>query len=249
MNAKVALALVVAVCSLVSLPQASAQQLSDEQFGKLMDSYLQKPENMEKVSNALQRYFLRKQEQQREAALEDQFKNPVKIEIGKSPVKGPADAKVTIVEFSEFQCPFCRQGAQTMDQVLAAYPKDVKHVFKNLPLPMHNNAKSSCVAALAAGRQGKYWEMHDKLFANQQRLGSELYNSLAQELGLDLAKFKADLEDPALAKQVDEEKALADKLGVHGTPGYFINGVQLSGAQPFPAFKQIIDRWVERKNN
>ena len=224
--------------------------MSQEQFNKLMDSYIGEPQNIEKISNAMQRYFMRKQEQQQQAQMEEQFKNPQNIEIGESPVKGPADAKVTIVEFSEFQCPFCKQGAQTMAQVANAYPKDVKVVFKHFPLPaqMHPQARNAALASIAAQKQGKFWEMHDKLFENQPRLSPDLYNSLAQELGLDMAKFKADMEDPATAKRIEEDKAQGEKVGVRGTPGFFVNGVNLSGAQPFTAFQSMVDRWLEKLN-
>ena len=132
-----------------------------------------------------------------------------------------------------------------MDEVLKAYKNDVNLVFKNLPLPFHPEAKPAAVAALAAQEQGKFWEMHDALFKNQQTLGKDTYLKLAQELGLDMEKFKADLASEKLAKRVEEDAALASKHGVNGTPGFFVGGVLVSGAQPLPAFKTIIDRWLK----
>jgi protein-disulfide isomerase len=233
---------------------ANAQKLSQEEFDKMMGTFLEKDANVEKLGNALETLFRKKREAQQKAAaldqekqLEEQFKNPVKVDAGDSPVKGPKSAKVTIIEFSDFQCPYCKRGAERMDEVLKAYPNDVKLVFKNLPLPFHPEAKPSAIAALAAGKQGKFWEMHDALFNNQGALGEKLYDRLAKELGLDLAKFKKDLADPKIAKMVDEDAALATKLGIRGTPGFFVNGVQVRGAQPLPKFKEIIDRWLSMK--
>ncbi len=158
-----------------------------------------------------------------------------------SPWKGAADGAVTILEVSDFQCPFCSRVGPTIKQILEAYPKDVRIVWANQPLPFHNNAKPAAMAALAAHKQGKFWEMHDKLFANQQQLSAENYEKWAQELGLDMAKFKADLKDDALSKQVDREQAAANATGAGGTPSFFINGKLIQGAQPFDNFKTAID--------
>jgi len=242
--------LVIAVS--LALLAAGPAFADDKAFSASMEKYLSNDANVEKVGNALERYFMKKRENKQKAAakaegqkLEEQFKNPIQVPIGKSPVKGPADAKVTIIEFSDFQCPFCGRGMKTMDDVMKEYPKDVKLVFKHLPLPFHPEAKPAAVASLAAGEQGKFWEMHDALFQNVDRLGKDLYIELAGKLELDIDKFKADLKNPALAKLVEEDLALAAKLGVRGTPGFFVNGVQVRGARPLPYFKTIIDRWLK----
>jgi len=217
------------------------------------DSYLKNDANVEKVGTALEAYFKKKRFQQQAQArqaedkkLEDQFNNPVKVDIGTSPSKGPEDARITVIEFSDFQCPFCRRGAKTMEDVLKEYPKDVKLVFKNLPLPFHPQAKPAARASLAAANQGKFWEMHDELFNNQSSLSDETYMKLAKKIGLDMEKFKADYADPKTAKMVDDDAALATKLGIRGTPGFFVNGVQVRGAQPLPKFKELIDRWLKK---
>lgn len=222
-------------------------------FDKEMDEYLGKDENVKKVGDALERYFRKKQAEQAQDAqrqegerLENQFKNPVKVDVGDSPVRGPADAKVTIVTFSDFQCPFCQRGAATMDEVLKAYPKDVKLVFKNLPLPFHDKAKPAARAALAAKKQGKFWEMHDLLFKNQQAFSEEGFVKFAGDLGLDVEKFKTDMAAPELDKTIEAESEQARQLGVNGTPGFFVNGVLISGAQPMSAFKTVIDRWLNQ---
>ncbi len=232
--------------------RAEAAGPEAKSFDKDMEAYLSKDENVKKVGDALERYFQKKREEAQQQAMKSeqermdaQFKNPVKVDIGSSPVRGNPNAKVTIVEFSDFQCPFCQRGATVMEDVLKEYPNDVKISFKNLPLPFHDKAKPAAKAALAAGKQGKFWEMHDLLFKNQGGLGDELFVKLAGDLSLDVEKFKSDLNSPEIAKAVEDDAELARKLGVNGTPGFFVNGVLVSGAQPLPAFKAIIDRWLK----
>jgi protein-disulfide isomerase len=163
-----------------------------------------------------------------------------------APVKGPRSAKVTIVEWSDFQCPFCGRVEPTVTKVLEEYPKDVRVAFKQLPLPFHNNAHTAAEAALAAKAQGKFWEMHAKMFANQQALDRPSLEKYAQEIGLNVDKFKADLDSGKWKKKVDDELAEGNKIGARGTPSFFINGKSFVGAQPFEAFKAKIDE--ELKN-
>ena len=167
-----------------------------------------------------------------------------KIPVGNSPVMGNPNAPVTIVEFSDYECPFCEKGANTLKQLYQKYPNDVRIVFKNFPLAFHKNAPGASKAALAAGQQGKYWEMHDKLFANFRNFKANSADmkgytaTLAQELGLDVDKFKTDFDNPAFEQMIKDDQALGAKLGVRGTPHFFINGVRLSGAQPLPKFEE-----------
>jgi protein-disulfide isomerase len=156
------------------------------------------------------------------------------------PWKGAANGLVTIVEVSDFQCPFCSRVGPTLKKLTEAYPNDVKIVWANQPLPFHDKAKGAAIAAAAAHRQGKFWEMHDKLFANQQQLSDANYDTWAKEIGLDVEKFKKDKADPALASQVDREQAAANATGARGTPAFFINGKLLSGAQPFEQFDAAV---------
>ncbi|MCO6430334.1 MAG: thioredoxin domain-containing protein [Deltaproteobacteria bacterium] len=227
---------------------------ADPKFQEQIEKYLESERGQERIGMAAEKYFREmqmrqaKQAQEREGALlEEQFKNPVKLEIGNSPTKGPANAAITIIEFSDFQCPFCQRGANVMDEVMKAYPNQVKLVFKNLPLAMHPQATPAAKAALAAGKQGKFWEMHDKLFANQQKLNPQYYEQAAKELGLDVEKFKTDMNDPAIEEQIKADVALAEKHDITGTPGFFVNGVAVKGAYPLQHFKKIIDRWLAKK--
>lgn len=228
--------------------------IKPEEFNKAMDEYLKKDENIEKVSMAIQTHFSKKREQEAKEAgkaeekrMEEQFKNPVKIDVGDSPFKGPKNAKVTIVEFSDFQCPYCSRGKAIMEEVLEAYPKDVKVVFKHLPLDFHPQAMPASKATVAAGKQGKFWEMHDKIFDNQSKLSDTYYAEAAKELGLNVDKFNKDFADPKTEEAVKKDLELAKSLGVQGTPNFYINGVNLRGAYPLPEFKKIIDRWLEKK--
>lgn len=224
-------------------------EIPDKDFGTAMERYLASDDGAGKIGSALERYFQKKQqdaakdqEKQAQADLEEQFKNPVKIDVGNSPVKGPATAKVTIIEFSDFQCPYCKRGRDAMDQVLKAYPNDVKVAFKHFPLAFHKEAEPAAKASWAAQQQGKFWEYHDILFNNQDKLGADYYLTVAKELKLDEAKFKADMASDAAAKQVKEDNDIGAKNGIQGTPGFFVNGVAVKGAYPFGHFKQIIDR-------
>jgi protein-disulfide isomerase len=161
--------------------------------------------------------------------------------LGDAPVKGPKDAKVTIVMWSDFQCPFCSRVEPTITKVMETYPKEVRVAFKQLPLPFHDKAHLAAEASLAAKEQGKFWEMHDKLFANQQALDRASLEKYASELGLNMNKFKAALDSGKFKEKVDAELAEGNKIGANGTPAFFINGKSLSGAQPFEAFKAKID--------
>ncbi len=163
-----------------------------------------------------------------------------KLTVGDSYMRGPENAPVTIVEFSDFQCPFCAQASKLVEQIIEAYPKEVRFVYKNFPLPFHREAMPAAKAALAAGRQGKFWEMHDKLFANQRSLGTDFYVKAAEELGLDVERFKKDMEDPAIAEQINKEMKEAREASVRGTPTFYINGKKPQG-RSFQLYKSIID--------
>jgi protein-disulfide isomerase len=164
-----------------------------------------------------------------------------KAEIKGAPIRGAKDALVTIVEYSDFQCPFCSRVQPTLGALLKDYSGKVRVVWHNLPLPFHDKARPAAIAALAAGRQGKFWEMHDLLFKNQSQLSADEIEGYAKEIGLDLAKFRRAMKDDKLAKGVDDESAAAAKIGARGTPAFFINGTFLSGAQPLERFRERVD--------
>jgi protein-disulfide isomerase len=170
------------------------------------------------------------------------------LAVGDSPSKGAADAKVTIVEFSDYQCPFCSQAEPLMDQVMQAYPKDVKRVYKQFPLTsIHPNALPASKAAVAAGKQGKFWEMHAKLFGNQRELSPENYKKWAEELKLDMARFEKDLASPDVQGAIDKEMQEARAADVTGTPTIFVNGKRLQ-QRSFEGFKAAIDAALQNKS-
>ncbi len=163
-----------------------------------------------------------------------------------APVRGNPEAKIAVVEFSDFQCPFCGRVTPTLDQVEREYGDDVRIVFKHLPLSIHPKAPAAHAASWAAHQQGKFWEMHDKIFANQRDLSDDTFVRYAGELGLDLDRFESDRASDDAKDAVAADVAEAGKLGVTGTPGFFINGRFLSGAQPFTSFKSMIDEELGR---
>jgi protein-disulfide isomerase len=182
----------------------------------------------------------RKQTQKRQRPAEDPNKIYT-IPVGSSPFKGPQDAPVTVVMFQDFQCPFSNRSLPTVKQLMELYPDRLKLVFKNFPLNFHKQAEIAAEAALAAGSQGKFWEMHDKIFAKQKEISLDKLKGYAQELNLDMKKFNEDLETHRYKKTVDEDMKLAKGAGVRGTPTFFINGKKLVGAKPVTAFQKIID--------
>jgi protein-disulfide isomerase len=165
---------------------------------------------------------------------------PVAIPVAGSPVRGPADARITLVEFSDFECPFCSAAVKQVDVVMAAYPKDVKLIYKQFPLSMHPHAQFAAEASLAAGEQGKFWEMYDLLFKNFQRLSRENVMLWAKQLGLDVDKFKADIDSRKFKPVVDKDLADGEAAGVYGTPAFYINGKQYNGEVSLAALKPIL---------
>ncbi|HVZ72570.1 MAG TPA: thioredoxin domain-containing protein [Polyangia bacterium] len=162
------------------------------------------------------------------------------------PSKGPATAKVNIVEFSDFQCPFCSRVVATIEKIEKDYPNDVRIFFRHNPLPFHPNAPLAAEAGVAAAEQGKFWEMHDKMFANQQNILRPDLEKYAGEIGLDVGKFKQALDSGAGKPKVQADLAIAGQIGVQGTPNFYINGRNLQGAQPYEEFKKVIDDEIKR---
>ena len=157
------------------------------------------------------------------------------------PSRGPADAKVTIVEFSDFQCPYCGMAFGTVEQLMQQYAGKVKLVFRQFPLPIHPQAEKAAEASLCAADQNKFWELHDLLFKNQKKLEPADLKTYAASAGLDGAKFAQCLDSGEKKKQVDSDLEAGQAAGVSGTPAFFINGVFLNGALPIEDFKKVID--------
>jgi len=168
------------------------------------------------------------------------------INVSGSPFKGAANAPVTIVLFTDFQCPYCARIGPLLDQVLEKNKGKVKLVFKNFPLNTHQFARKAAAAALAAGKQGKFWELHDRLFQNYSRLSDQVVQEQAQQLGLDMQKFAKDMNDPQIMQVINQDYQDGVKAGVRGTPMIYVNGSFLRN-NSLEGFQAAIDKELEKK--
>ena len=172
--------------------------------------------------------------------------DPVKIAIAGDPVLGPENARVTLVEYSDFQCPYCSQVVPKVRQVLRAWPKDVRLVFKQFPLEDHSEAEFGAEAALSAQAQGKFWEMHDLLYAGFPHLERQRVLGYAQKIGLDMKRFIADIDSHKYLARIRAEKAQGEEDGVEGTPTFFIDGKRYNGAFDLASLTPIIRQELKR---
>lgn len=246
---------------LLSIGWSAKADIADAEFANAMNKYLATSAGTEAVGNTVEKYIKKQQNDQQKKEQEEMFKkeNRVNLEIGTSPVKGPESAPITIIEFSDFQCPYCSRGRMVAEELYAMekFKGKIKIVFKNFPLEFHPQAMPSAVAALAAHKQGKFWEFHDELFLTQAKLGgikegdaqaSEDYMvEIAKKLSLNVDKFKADLKATDIQTQIKADKADATKAGVRGTPFFLVNGVAVKGALPMSDFVPIIERILTEK--
>jgi protein-disulfide isomerase len=165
---------------------------------------------------------------------------PKSIPIGNAPVQGPAGARLTIIEFSDLQCPYCAQSAPILDSIAHAYPKDVKIVFKHFPLSFHPQSRPAAAAALAAGKQGKFFEFRYKVAPHFRELNDSVYLAVAKEIGLNLGQFKKDMAlTPEVTQILETDMDLGRKIGVEGTPTIFVNG-RLAQDRSFDYFEKLI---------
>ena len=175
------------------------------------------------------------------------LENPVVIPIDGAPFVGPKDARVTIVEFSDFQCPYCAQAVVKLNAVLKAYPNQVKLVFKQFPLDMHSQAALAAAASVAAHRQGKFWPLHDAMFADRTHLSRQTILAMAGSIGLDTKRFEQDWDSPAVKQAVAREQMEGEKAGVEATPTVFIDGQKYNGGLDLDVIRPIIDAELKRK--
>lgn len=166
----------------------------------------------------------------------------VEVSTDDDPSLGPEDAPITIIEFSDFQCPYCATWyQQTFARLIAEYPDQIRFVYRDLPLPMHSEAIPAAEAANCANEQGAFWQYHNALFSGQYVLGRESYEKYAQSLGLDMTSFTACLDDQRYQDEILADAEDASQVGINGTPSFVINGRILVGALPYSDFKAIID--------
>jgi len=187
------------------------------------------------------------------AALDDLAPNPAQIPSGEIPeitnedhVRGNLKSKVTFVEYSDFECPFCSRFSKTVDEVYEEYGDKVRFVYRHFPLSFHPQSRSAALASECAGEQGKFWEYHNKLFENQKKLGEKVYNEIADDLGINNNKFKDCIKTEKYASKISSQAQGGGAAGVSGTPGSFIidaNGEKtpIKGALPFDSVQPLIE--------
>jgi len=168
-----------------------------------------------------------------------------KVSVAGSQARGPAGAPIEIIEFSDFQCPFCLRAYPTVNQVLTTYGDKIRFVYRHYPLPSHPNARPAAEASECAAEQGKFWLYYEKLFADQTKLTDPGLKQSAAAVGLDTNRFNACVDSRKYKDRVETDIKEGNDVGVSGTPAFFINGRMISGAQPFDAFKRIIDEELE----
>jgi protein-disulfide isomerase len=170
------------------------------------------------------------------------------IAVGSSPTKGPKEAPVTIIEFLDYQCPFSRSSVELIDEVIRNYPQKIRLVVKQFPLgQLHPNARAAAKAALAAHRQGKFWEMHGLLFNKQHALDYERLRRYARVLGLDVERFDSDMASPEIDVELRADVAAGRDAKVSGTPTFFVQGKRV-GMRSFEEFKAMIEAALDRKS-
>lgn len=225
------------------------QNIPQEHLNPMVREKIKNYLEMEKKKEAIDKWVA---EQTKKTPVEVYIPRPRRptfdVQVGNSPAAGGKDAKVTVVEYSDFQCPFCAKGAEIISDIKKKYGNKVRVVFKNFPLPFHNQAEGAAVAGLCANEQGSelFWKMHDEMFAHQDQLDVESLKKAAKKLGA-----KADQFDQCLAanKYVDQVKADIEdgkKYKVKSTPTFFVNGQMINGAQPIETFSEIIDEELAR---
>ena len=176
------------------------------------------------------------------------LEDPVAIPVAGAPETGPSKAPLTLVEFSDFQCPYCAAAVPQIRAILKAYPKDVKLIFKQFPLQIHPQADLAAAAATAAQKQGKFWEMHDALYDSQDDLSRKHIMALAEKAGLDMKRFENDIDSTEVREAVVRDVQDGDKAGVEGTPTIFINGQRYNGAINLQILKPLLDGALKQPN-
>jgi len=221
--------------------QARVQGTPLEQVRQPIRAYL----TQERMQAARERYLDELKGKTRVRVLLDPPRQTVAAASGAA--KGPANAPIELIEFSDFQCPYCQRANPTVLQVLNTYGDRIRFVYRHFPLGNHPNAKPAAEASQCAAEQGKFWEYHDALFANPSKLADADLKQRAAELGLDGGKFNACVDTHKYKTHVESDMKAGEEAGVNGTPAFFINGRMISGAQPFDAFKRVIDEELEVK--
>lgn len=220
-----------------------AQHINDQIKGRIREFLKQ-----DLKKNAVDEWLVKKTaEKPVEVYLEKPRRPSFDVKVGDSPFAGSKDAKVTIVEFSDFQCPFCAKGAELVSEIKKKYGDKVKVAFKHFPLPFHKQAMKASEASLCVYEQDtkKFWPYHDKLFGDQKKLGVEDLKATAAELGIDKNKFDECLSSNKFRAVIEKDLEQGKELGVRSTPTFFVNGQLVNGAQPIEVFAELIDEGLK----
>ncbi len=236
-----AIAITVSGCA-ASGQSGSSKPASPELKAQILQVMRENPQVIVESVQAYQQQQQQQLQQARRSFLQQMLTNPGAV-IGDSPATGAADRKIVLVEFSDFQCPFCAKAHKTVKQFMDKYKDKVTLTYKHLPLTqIHPEALPAAKAAWAAGQQGKFWEYHEALFSQQEKLGEPLYVATAEGLKLDMARFNKDRSGAAAEAAIQKDIQLAESLGINGTPFFTLNGETLSGAIELPDMEKALER-------
>lgn len=239
--------------------EAAVTPPSEQQIEQVMNQYRSRlAKEDDKAREQVVNYLAQQAQQAAQADLRQRLFEAAEVRISlepprmdpkiqaHNPARGPADAPVTLIEYTDYQCPYCDRVQETIDRVMEVYEGQVRHVFKNLPLPMHAQAELAAQAGLCAADQGQFWQLHDWMFANKNNLSRDSIVTAAGELGLSSDELAACLDNQTHAPHVQQDMEEARGFGITGTPGFLVNGRLVTGAQPFEAFAQIIDEELRK---
>lgn len=238
------LAILAVTASIVVWGCSSSVQAGGQADPKLKEQVLQIiRENPEVILESVRAY--QQQQQQAGEKTRQSFLQAMKTDrksvIGQSPTKGAQNGQILLIEFSDFQCPYCAKAQDTLKEMMSKYSGKVTLVYKHFPLTsIHPEALPAAKAAWAAGQQGKFWEYHDALFQQQKNLGDGLYKQIAKDLKLDEKKFDSDRNSAAATAAIDQDTQTAEKLGIDGTPFFLASGANFSGAIQLPDLEAVL---------
>ncbi len=229
-------------CQSLPVNTATASPVNSRLEEQVLQIIRNHPEAIVESVQAYQKKQYEQQQQAQQAFLQKMKTNPQAF-IGDSPTTGASEQKIVLLEFSDFQCPYCGEAHSRLNQFMANHQREVTLVYKHFPLStIHAEAMSAAKAAWAAGQQGKFWQYHDALFEQQKKLGETLYVATAKQLNLNLEKFNRDRNGDAASKAIQQDMAIAEKLGLTGTPFFVMNGEAISGAVQLSDLEDVLAR-------
>lgn len=236
-----------AACNQETATHANNQQLTEEQINMIIDNYIE--QNPEKILDSLNTHLAKLQAEEQKKMFEKKIQNPVKISLDdQTPIRGTKDAVITIVNFSDFECPFCSKVNPTLNSLMKRYEGKIRLAYMHLPLSFHKHAQNIALASIAAHKQNKFWEFHDEIFVNPTGLTTERLINIAKKLNLNIDQFKKDMNSKEAKAKLEKDIKQATSLGIAGTPAFLINGVEVSGALEEKQFVTIIEQILNSQN-